>query len=47
MHNNQSKETIDINIFLEETIMEKTHNFLTDRMSTNGSNKTQRQKDDL
>ena len=47
MHNNQSQETIDTKIILEETIKEKPHNFLIDRMSTNGSSKTQGQKYDL
>ena len=32
---------------LEETIKEKSRNFLRDRMSTNGNIKNQRQKDDL
>ena len=32
---------------IEETIKEKPHNFLRDRMSTNGSSKTQRYKYDL
>ena len=47
MHNNQSQETIDIQIILRETIKEKLSNFLRDRMSTNGSSKTQIQKDGL
>ena len=47
MHNNQSQDTIYTIFILRETIQEKHHNFLKDRMSTNGNSKTQRQKDDL
>ena len=38
MHSNQSQETIE---------RRKTHKFLRDRMSTNGSSKTRKHKDDL
>ena len=44
MHNNKTKRKETQKIFLGETIKEKTQNFLRDRMSTNGSSKTQRKK---
>ena len=44
MHNNNHKRQETQIIFLREPIKEKPCNFLGDRLSTNGSMKTKRQK---